>query len=94
MKQPAIRALQAKDLICGMSIDIQKARFKVRYLAKTYHFCSRECLELFNWGSETVFDGFIGSSTANAPGGGDYQFLKSVIHVSSLAGCDKDLGYP
>lgn len=32
---------KAKDPVCGMEIEVDKARFKSEYQGKTYYFCSQ-----------------------------------------------------
>lgn len=36
-----------KDPVCGMKIDPAKAKGKVEYKGKTYHFCSDDCKTKF-----------------------------------------------
>ena len=36
----------AKDLVCGMEIDENKA-VKINYKGETYYFCSPNCMEKF-----------------------------------------------
>jgi len=36
-----------KDPVCGMTIDPAKAKGKVEYKGKTYHFCSVDCKTKF-----------------------------------------------
>ncbi len=38
---------KVKDPVCGMTIDAETARGKSEYSGKTYHFCSKSCLETF-----------------------------------------------
>jgi len=40
-------APKAKDLVCGMMVDLQKAAAKAEHAGKTYHFCSPRCAERF-----------------------------------------------
>lgn len=35
------------DLVCGMDVDADKARFKTTYKGKEYFFCSESCLSHF-----------------------------------------------
>jgi len=37
----------AKDIICGMYVDENKARFKIEKRGVTYYFCSKNCLDTF-----------------------------------------------
>ncbi len=37
----------AKDLVCGMSVDEEKAEHKLDYKGKTYYFCAAGCKEAF-----------------------------------------------
>lgn len=37
-----------KDLVCGMTVDEKKAKFKSEYKGKTYYFCSPACKTLFD----------------------------------------------
>ncbi len=37
----------AKDPVCGMEVDEQKAAAKVNYQGKTYYFCSPGCKNAF-----------------------------------------------
>ncbi len=44
--QPAA-APQAKDPICGMTVDPKTAAGQHEYKGKTYYFCCKPCLEKF-----------------------------------------------
>lgn len=37
-----------KDPICGMSVDIENAKFKSMYEGKQYYFCSEHCKKQFD----------------------------------------------
>ena len=37
----------AKDVVCGMYVDENKARFKTTQDDTIYYFCSSNCLEAF-----------------------------------------------
>jgi YHS domain-containing protein len=37
----------AKDPVCGMEVDEQKAAAKINYQGKTYYFCSPGCKSAF-----------------------------------------------
>lgn len=37
----------AKDLVCGMEVDENTAKFKLEHGGKTYYFCAKGCLEKF-----------------------------------------------
>lgn len=37
-----------KDLVCGMTVDEKKAKFKSEYKGKTYYFCSPACKTSFD----------------------------------------------
>ncbi len=39
--------MKAVDPVCGMSVDIEKAKYKTVYKGRVYYFCSRWCLEEF-----------------------------------------------
>jgi Cu+-exporting ATPase len=36
-----------KDIICGMTVDEKKAKFKAERSGQTYYFCSEGCLKKF-----------------------------------------------
>lgn len=38
----------AKDVVCGMNVDEQKAEFKSEYKGKIYYFCSPGCKKAFD----------------------------------------------
>ena len=38
----------AKDPVCGMEVDAQKAGFTTTYKSKTYYFCSQACKTKFD----------------------------------------------
>lgn len=37
----------AKDMVCGMDLDEQKAQYKAELYGKTYYFCSEMCRDKF-----------------------------------------------
>lgn len=37
----------AKDPVCGMEVDEEKAAVKAEYKGKMYYFCTRSCEEAF-----------------------------------------------
>ncbi len=45
--ETTITGKKVKDPVCGMTIDEETARRKSEYEGKTYHFCSKSCLETF-----------------------------------------------
>lgn len=38
---------QAKDPVCGMSVDASHAQHKTQFNNKDYAFCSKECMDQF-----------------------------------------------
>lgn len=38
----------AKDLVCGMEVEEEKAAAKTEYQGKTYHFCAEACKQKFD----------------------------------------------
>jgi YHS domain-containing protein len=38
----------AKDPVCGMMVDEEKAKFKSDYNGKTYYFCAPSCKATFD----------------------------------------------
>jgi Cu+-exporting ATPase len=42
-----LNTLEAKDPVCGMTVDPSKAAGHFDYRGQTYHFCSKGCLERF-----------------------------------------------
>lgn len=40
-------AEQARDPVCGMAIDKEKAAIKAEYQGQTYYFCARVCKDKF-----------------------------------------------
>ncbi len=40
--------MMAKDPVCGMEVDTNKANFQTTYQGKTYYFCSAECKRDFD----------------------------------------------
>jgi len=41
-------SLMAKDLVCNMNADEEKAAATSVYIGKTYYFCSKGCKEKFD----------------------------------------------
>jgi len=41
-------ALMARDPVCGMDVEEQKAAATSSYRGQTYHFCARACKEAFD----------------------------------------------
>ncbi len=39
---------KTKDPVCGMSVDLEKTKFKSRYMEKLYGFCSQGCKKSFD----------------------------------------------
>lgn len=39
------------DLVCGMEVDLSKAKHKSRYGGKNYYFCSESCKDHFDGNS-------------------------------------------
>ncbi len=39
---------QVKDVVCGMTVDSQKAEYKSEYKGQTYYFCSAGCKRTFD----------------------------------------------
>jgi Cu+-exporting ATPase len=44
---PATSTDRAKDPICGMMVDREKAPFKTAHEGATYYFCAESCLKKF-----------------------------------------------
>ena len=44
---PILQPAVARDPVCGMQVDPQKAAGSVEYQGKTYHFCSKGCVAKF-----------------------------------------------
>lgn len=38
----------AKDLICGMDVDEETAKYKSEYKGRTYYFCAPGCKKTFD----------------------------------------------
>ncbi|MEM1659158.1 MAG: YHS domain-containing protein [Candidatus Jordarchaeales archaeon] len=36
------------DPVCGMEVDVEKARWKSTYKGKTYYFCAPGCKKMFD----------------------------------------------
>jgi YHS domain-containing protein len=44
---PVQEAYMAKDPVCGMNVDEQKAAATATYKGQTYYFCAKVCKESF-----------------------------------------------
>lgn len=44
---PILQNANARDPVCGMTVDPQRAAGSVEYRGKTYHFCSKGCVAKF-----------------------------------------------
>lgn len=44
---PILQPTMARDPVCGMNVDPQKAAGSAEYQGKTYHFCSKGCVAKF-----------------------------------------------
>jgi len=47
----------AKDPVCGMTVDEEKAAAKSEYMGKTYYFCSQGCKAAFEKDPEKYLQG-------------------------------------
>jgi len=45
---PVLNNTQARDPICGMSVDTSKAKYKTEYQGKWFYFCCGGCLQKFS----------------------------------------------
>ncbi len=54
-------AAVAKDPVCGMSVDLSKAKFRHEYKGQTYYFCCAGCLEKFKAAPEKYLQSPQGS---------------------------------
>src|SRR5437899_1720778 len=50
------REHQARDPVCGMLVDPQKAAFSYEYRGQTYFFCSAGCLKKFRYDPDRFLD--------------------------------------
>jgi Cu+-exporting ATPase len=64
MRKPA--ASNAKDPVCGMTLETAKAAFKTEYEGATYVFCSEDCKRKFDKAPST----YIQKSMPASSGGG------------------------
>ncbi len=51
----------AKDLVCGMGVDENKAKAKSDYKGKTYYFCAPGCKKFFDENPEKYLKGEAGA---------------------------------
>ena len=54
----------ALDPVCGMTVDPSRAAGRVDYSGKTYHFCSKGCVEKFRTDPERYLVGERGNQAA------------------------------
>lgn len=47
----------ARDPVCGMAVDEEKAAAEIEYMGKTYYFCSPGCKEAFQKDPEKYLQG-------------------------------------
>jgi YHS domain-containing protein len=54
--------MMAKDLVCGMDVDEETAKYKTTYKGKTYYFCAPGCKKVFEENPEKYVGGSSGPS--------------------------------
>jgi xanthine dehydrogenase accessory factor len=52
LRLPVINNAEAKDPICGMTVDTNKASYKSEYRGKMFFFCCAGCKQTFECGPE------------------------------------------
>jgi YHS domain-containing protein len=52
--------MMAKDLVCGMDVDEETAKYKTTYKGKTYYFCAPGCKKVFEENPEKYIGGSSG----------------------------------
>ena len=55
----------AKDLVCGMDIEMAAAAGRTEYKGQTYYFCGSKCKEKFDLNPEQ----YLGKSSETPQGG-------------------------
>jgi YHS domain-containing protein len=60
----------AKDLVCGMDVDVKTAKWKTIYKGKTYYFCAPGCKYEFDEDPEKYISGGGGGGMGGHTGHG------------------------
>jgi len=69
------------DPACGMSIDVEKARFKTEFWGNMYHFCSENCMQRFLRGSRIAYFSMeIGIRNEIPTYSGGWGFLLEILY--------------